>query len=554
MVATFFEKSRQFLAQQQTSIMSAAVLIGGMSVVSAVLGIANKRLLVSVFVDSRPLVDSFFAAFRIPDFLFQLLVVGVLSATFIPVYSRVEKIDRKQAQDFVASLMTFLSIAYIVTATVVGILAPILIRKMTGPAFSDMQVSLAVAMMRLMLVAQFFFLISNFLSGILQSGRHFLLPALSPVMYNLGIIVGTVFLSRWFGIFGPAYGVLLGALAHVLIQFPLAKKLGFKYHFSLDWKSPHVREVMRLMVPRGATQSTNAVEDFIGVYIATSFGNTLLTLLTLASALMAAPVRFFGVSIAQAALPFLTSEAKEHDMSGFSSLLVKTLHQIAFFMFPAGALLLVLRIPLVRLAYGARGFPWSDTVLLGRLVALFALAIAAQAMIHVLLRAFYALKETRIPFYGATISMAVNIAVMWFGAYVLKMGVVGVPLGSSVAAWTECLFLLVILLNKLHSFSAKEFIIPQLKMLAATIAMGLALYLPLKLLDTVVFDTTHVVGLIFLTIVVGICGTVIYLVFSLLLRVEQLQIVRSIHGKLREAAGKLGKTQEVLNIDVADES
>ncbi len=535
--------------KQQTSIMSAAVLIALMSVVSAFLGIVNKRILVSVFAgESRPLLDAFFAAFRIPDFLFQLLVVGVLSATFIPVYTRLVRSDAEKAVQFVQTLMTLVGLAYIGVAVVVGIFATPIMLAMTGPAFSSEQVASAVGMMRVMLIAQFFFLLSNFLSGILQSHKSFILPALSPIMYNVGIIVGAVFLSPALGIYGPCFGVFIGAAAHLFIQLPLAIKYGFYYSPRFDLSAKEVKEVLRLMIPRGATQSTNAVEDFAAMYIATSFGNTLLALVTYASALVAAPIRFFGVSIAQAALPFLSLEAKEGDLQGFTALLIKTLHQIAFFMFPAGALMLVLRIPFVRLAFGAKDFPWSDTVLLGRMVALYSVAIAAQAMIHVVLRAFYALKETKTPFFIAFFSMGINVIVMWLGAQVFGWGVLSVMIGSSLTAIVELLLLLLFLFEKVGYFSSHEFFLPQLKMLLATALMGVSLYIPLKVLDKLVFDTTRTIGLIVLTGIVSVIGLVVYLAFCKLLKVEQLSIVASIRGRLDGLQRKLSPTTEVLNV------
>ncbi len=545
-MVSLIKKSTSFLFSEQTSILSAATLIGFFSVISAVMGILYKRLLISVFSgESMPLVDAFFVAFRIPDFLYQLLVVGVLSATFIPVYTRLLHEDEARHR-FVQTLMTILSLVYVAVALVAGVFAAPLIRSFTGSEFTSEQVLLAANLMRVMLGAQFFFLLSNFLSGILQSNRSFLLPSLSPILYNVGIIVGTVVFAPTLGIYAPALGVLLGALVHFAIQLPFARRYGFRYTVRFDWQDFHVREVFRLMIPRGATQTTNSLEDFVGVYIATSFGKTLLTSITFAQSLIAAPIRFFGVSIAQAALPFLSSEAKDHDIHGFVQLLIKTLHQIAFFMYPAGALLLVLRIPIVRLAFGAKEFPWKDTVLLGQLVAIYAIAVGAVAMIHVLLRAFYALKETKTPFFIALLSMGINILTMWLGAYQFGWGVHAVPIGFVVASFAEVLLLLITLFYRLRTFYWKEFFLPQSKLALASIMTGGTLYIAMKLLDQLVFDTTRVAGLIALTGVAGLAGGIVYLVFCLLFSVEQLSILVAIHGKLRGYTSKLSRTEEVM--------
>lgn len=555
MVAEFFQKSlprlgkagKDFVSTQQTSIMSAATVISALTVVSAVLGLVRSRFLVTYL--ERTQADAFLVGFRIPDFLFQILVAGVLSATFIPVFTRVHNKDSAEGKVLVNTLITQLSFVYMFFAVIVGLFAPQILRLMTGPGFSDTQVLLAASMTRLMLGSTFFLLLSNFLSGILQSNRHFLLPALSPVLYNLGIIIGIIFLTPYFGAFGPAIGVIIGSATHFLVQFPLARKLGFSYRPTFPLKNKDVREVYTLMVPRGATLTTNYIEDFVGLYVVTSLGNSFVLIYTIANQLVAAPIRLFGVSIAQAALPFLSLKAKEKDMEGFMKLLTQTLHQIAFFMFPAGALLLVLRIPIVRLAFGARQLPWSDTVLLGQLVAIYSLSIAALAMTHVVLRAYYALKETRLPFLFAVISMTLNTVIMVGGAFYGHMGLLSVAIGPAVAAITEFLLLLIFLFRKVGYFSPHTFFLPQIKMIAATFLMGVALYIPMKLLDKLVFDTTRVAGLLALTLIVTVAGVLVYLLFSTILRVEQLSILASIHGKLRGWQSRLSRTTEVLNID-----
>ncbi|PWU23657.1 murein biosynthesis integral membrane protein MurJ [Candidatus Cerribacteria bacterium 'Amazon FNV 2010 28 9'] len=551
MVASLFQQSKRFVSAQQTSILSAAVIIMSLSVVSALLGLLRYRLLDSFFGTPtlRLQADAFLVAFQIPDLLFQLLVAGVLSATFIPVYSRVLHKSEEESHVFVSALMILLAVCYVLIAIIAGIFAPEIIRSMTGAKYTLAQVDLSVQLMRIMLVSTFFLLLSNFFSGILQSSKRFILPSLSPVVYNLGNIIGIVFLSRWFGIYGAAIGVVIGAFVHFVIQLPDAFKLGFRFRFSWPILRPDVLEVIRLMVPRGATLATNNFEDFVGLFVVTSLGSTFVLLYSAAQSLAAAPIRFFGVSIAQAALPFFTSKAKDGDMKGLTSLLTETLHQIAFFMYPAGALLLVLRVPIVRLAMGAKQLPWSDTVTMGQLVAIYALSIAALAMTNVVLRAYFAIKETRLPFLFACISMTINVVVMWLAAFVFKWGIISVAIGPTTAAICEFLLQLIFFFRKVHSFSSHEFFIPQGKMVLATAIMGVALYIPMKLLDQLVFDTTRVVGLIALTLVVSLVGMVVYLVLCWLLHIEQLSIVTSLPGKIKGWQAKLSKTTEVLAVE-----
>ncbi len=548
-MVSLLKKSTAFLFSEQTSILSAATLIGSFSVLSAFFGVVYKRLLVSTFSGGdRYLLDAFFTAFRIPDLLFSVFVVGVLSATFIPIYTKILA-QKNERDEFVWSLLTILSIVYSFFAILIGTFAKESISLFVGSEFTPEQLELSASLMRMLFVAQFFFLLSNFLSGILQSNKKFLLPALAPVLYNCGIIVGILLFSQSFGIYAPAIGVLIGSLAHFAIQLPFVYRYGFSYRFQVHFSNPHIREVFRLMLPRSATQATNSIEDLAGVYIATSFGTTLLTSITLAQTLIAAPIRFFGVSIAQAALPFLSSEAKEHDVAGFVSVLMQTLHQIAFFMYPMAALLLVLRIPIVRLAFGSKELLWKDTVLLGQLVAIYALSVGIVAMIHVLLRAFYALKETWMPFFIASIAMCIHVVVLWVGAHAFHLGVYAIPIGFVIASIVEAILLVFFLFSRLKLFYWKEFFFTQAKIGFAALLTGVVLYSAMKFLDRLVFDTTRVFGLLALTGLTSAAGFFVYFLVCWILNVEQLSIVRALRGKIIDWKKRLAASEETLGVD-----
>ena len=205
-----------------------------------------------------------------------------------------------------------------------------------------------------------------------------MIPALSPILYNFGIIIGIVTLGPTIGIYGPAVGVVLGALFHLLAQLPLATKLGFRYTPTISPKSSAVSEMLRLMGPRVLTLSLTQIEATIIVTFSSWLSTGTVTLMAIAQQLSAMPVRLIGVPIGQASLPFFAKNSSAKERAELSTMVNHTILEMLYLALPLSAMVLVLRIPLVRLAYGADSFPWGETVLTGKLVAILALSIAAS--------------------------------------------------------------------------------------------------------------------------------------------------------------------------------
>lgn len=548
-MVSLLQNGTRWMEKQQTSILSAAAVLTFSVFLSSVTGLLSYRLLASTFYDPSQEVqrqlDAYWVAFQPSDMVFQLLVVGALSAAFIPVFTAQKQKSEAEAFRMASSLINLLLLLFGVAALVVAVFAPDVVRFMTGPGFTDDQVALAASMTRIMLLAQFFFAVSNFLSGMIQSYQRFIVPALSPVLYNMGIIFGTLILSRWFGIYGPVYGVLLGAFLHMAVQIPLAKKLGFRHRLEIDLRNDGLRRVVKLTAPRAVGVGIDLIQPYFLTFFITSLANANLTLMRFAQRLMTIPIRIFGVPIGQAALPFLSKESSEGEWTRFRSLLLQSLHQVAFFALPASVLLLVLRVPIVRFAFGAKNFPWTDTVLTGKLVAILALSVAAQAATHVLVRGFYALHDTRRPFVVSVSSMVIGVALGWWVTYMTDFGMLGLAFSLTFTGWLEAL-LLFWLLHKRVQFSFAEAILPQLKMLAAVGLMGLSLYFPMKALDLVIIDTTRVLGLLTLTVVVSTIGMLVYIFFSWLLRVEELIILRKLWGKMNTWKASLARSGESI--------
>ncbi|MDP3766317.1 MAG: lipid II flippase MurJ, partial [Nanoarchaeota archaeon] len=263
------------------------------------------------------------------------------------------------------------------------------------------------------------------------------------------------------------------------------------------------------------------------------------TLLTFATHLFAVPIGLFGATIAQAALPVLSKEFAKNDTQAFKATLLTTMHQILFLTLPAAAILIVLRIPVVRLVFGADLFSWEDTVLTGRTVAFFAIGLSAQSVVLLLVRGFYAMKDTKTPVLVSLISISLNIFLSFLFVLGLGLGVWSIGLAFSISIIIGTILLTYFLSRKLNGFSNPDLIYPAIKMLIASAAAAFALYIPMKFLDQLIFDTTRTVNLIMLTGIASSFGLAVYVLLVWLLDVKELQT-------FTELVKKIGKTKITL--------
>ena len=419
-------------------------------------------------------------------------------------------------------------------------------RGLIAGGFTPSQLDLMANLTRIMAAAQIFFGFSSFLTGIIQSHKRFLIPALSPVLYNLGIIFGIVILGKSIGIYGAAFGVVLGALMHLVAQIPLAHRLGFRHSLTLHRQSAAVKEMGRLMVPRMLTLSLIQIESTAIITFSSWLSSGTVTLMSIAQQLSGLPVRLIGIPIGQASLPFFSRESGENDIKGLAAIVNNTILEMLYLALPASAIVLVLRIPLVRLAYGADSFPWAETVTTGKLVAILAVSIAARSLTHIMVRVFYALHNTTTPFVISLLSTIINICLSYYFLFVIKSGVVGMAIAVTIASIVET-FVLICALYKLAQFSLSHIAGPFFKMLIVTIITAVSLWVPLRVLDQLIFDTTRTVPLIFLTITVGTIGLAVYLALSYLFEIRQLAVFVRLGKKIGNWQKALGLTRETLD-------
>ncbi len=546
----FISGNARWLDKQQTSIMSAAVVITVANILSSLAGLVRERLLISSFFDtvlSQQSYEAFLVAFQIPDMMFQLLILGAVSAAFIPVFTKVRKGEGEEvAFNMTSTVMTILLLIFLLVGAVVAVFAQPLTELRTGAAFTPTQIKVAADLTRIMIIAQFFFAISNFFTGVLQSYHRFIIPAIAPVFYNIGIVAGVYFLSPMFGIYSAGIGVVIGALIHMLLQLPAVYRLGFRFAPSINLSQIGVKKIFSLMPPRVLTYSLTEIQSLSLTFFATSLGNLSFFTIKLGLKLMTLPIRLFGVSIGQASLPFLSAESDEKDRERFKVLLLQSINQITFLSLPASVLLLILRVPIIRLVFGARNLPWETTLAVGRVVAIIAVSIAAQAMVQLLIRAFHALKDTKTPF---MITLAVVVFYLVGSAFIVfytDMGILGLALITTLSALLEQFAYLTLLNKKIDNLFTSEFWVPQIKMVTAGFLMAVFLYLPFRVLDEVVFNTTRTIELLALTITTSTIGMLVYIYFAALLDIHELKMITKVLRHIDYRRKNLAKTQEVV--------
>lgn len=530
-----FKNGTSLLFRKQNSILSAAFVIMATYAVSHLVGLVKSRLLISYFFgNAAGQLDVYYAALVIPDTIFQLLVIGALSAAFIPTFTRYLQSDESAAWKMAASTVNLILILFVFICVAVYLLSYPL-SHIIAPGFSSSQTLLMSNLLRIMLGAQLFFSVSGFLTGIIQSHQRFLVPALAPVAYNLGIIGGILFLSPIWGIYGPAIGMVIGAALHMLVQLPLAFKLGFRFRPIFSLKLPGVKEVVKLMPPRALALGIDQIEQFVAVTLASLLTAGSLSLLNVSRLIYTIPTLLFGSTIGQAALPALSQISAKNELEKFRTTLSNSFHQVAFLALPASVLLIVLRIPIIRIAFGASTFPWPATLLAGKTLGVLAISASFYATMQLIIRGFYALHDTRTPLFVGLAAAILDATLSVVGVWVFNLGIVGIALALTTTAILETAALSIILYNRISSRGYfREIFIPLSKMIAISFVTGVGLWLPMRLLDQFIFDTTRTLPLIALTLVTSTIGMGIYLGLSYLLKVEQLGAFVNLINRLKQ--------------------
>jgi putative peptidoglycan lipid II flippase len=440
------DTSQRQIARAAGTVMAAFVL-------SNLVGLARQVLISRAFGTGSDL-DAFYVAQRLPDILFNLAAGGALASAFVPTFTGfLTREDRVGAWRLASGVMNLVFVILTVASLFAAWLAPGLVRTVLGPGLPPEQQALTVALLRILLSSSVIFGVSGLLMGILNAHQHFLLPALAPTFYWLGMIFGLVVWVPRLGIFGLAWGAVLGAGLHLLVQLPALRGLKPQLTFDLGLDNRAVREVIRLMGPRligvAAVQLNFLVTTALASYIAGS-----VAALNYAWQIFTMPQVVIAQSIAIAALPTFSAMAARGEINAMRASLADTLRGILFLALPATVGLLALGVPVIALLFQYRSFDASSTLLVAWALAFYTLGLASHSVVEIVSRAFYAVHDTRTPVFIGAAAMGLNVALCFaFAALFTRLGWPahgGLAFANTAATTLEMLGLLWVLRRRLN--------------------------------------------------------------------------------------------------------
>lgn len=481
-------------ANARLSVQLAATLLASSSLLSALLGFLRDRLLNTYYYDTLPnYADAYTVAFIIPDFMFFVLVSGALSVTFIPVFNdRLQSGNKKSAWELSTSLVNLLALVTLVASVLIIIFADPLVRYVVGPGLDEVGRGLAVSMMRVIAINPFLFAIASVMASIQQAIGRFTFFALSPVIYNLGIITGLLFFTGGInlfgvqifegGIMGVALGVVLGSVMQLLVSSIGLIGLGFDYNFKIHWRNKGFRQVLRLLPARSLDQGIDYFNGIVETNLASRMVYGTVRAYNQATTLHMMPVTLIGVAISTAAFPQMTERLSQGRSDLFRSELQSILRVIIWLALPISAIVFLTQDYLVSFLF-TKGAPVVATTL-----GILSIAIVFRSIYHIASRSFYAQKDTRTPLYISIFTISLNIILaIWFTS-ALNMGIYGLAWAQSIVAAVEVAILFVIMSRRIPHLFTAQFAHAIGRMLFATSTMAVVTLITVSFFGPVVAD------------------------------------------------------------------
>jgi putative peptidoglycan lipid II flippase len=480
---------------------------------SRLLGLFRSVAIADAF-GTDPELSAYWVAFRLPDLVFQLLAGATLSAAFIPVFARVSMHQGPdRAWMLAARVLNLVSVATVVVAAIAFVFAPVLV-PLLAPGLGETSGreaelrDLAIELTRLMLLSPIFFGVSGMLIGILNARQHFVAPALAPMVYNLSIILGAVFLAGPYGVHGLAWGVVIGSVGHLAIQLPALRSVGMRWSPSIDLGSEAVREVLRLMGPRVIGLGASQINFLVLVFFASFVSDEAISGVNYAFLMMMLPVGVVGMAVATAAFPTFSAQAAAGRIDMLRHTVWRSLRAVLFLAVPASAGLIFLAEPMVRLLLQRGAFDASSTSIVADALVVFGIGVFAHSGIEILSRGFYALEDTRTPVQVAVGAMLLNVVLAFalVGPFELR----GLAAAASITAILEFAVLTSLLRGRIGGFDQRGMADFGVRLALATLAMIEVMLMMRLLLGAAGVEGESLLGAL---IVIGAAGTTGLLAF-----------------------------------------
>ena len=524
-------------------IIAAAALIAILSLASRVLGLLRDRLLAHTY-GAGPTLDAYYAAFRIPDLLFNLLGLGALTAAFLPIYLRIRGRDVRHAQTFASSVCSDLTILLLGLSVIGAIFARPLFRMMT-PGFEPDVLALTITIGRTMFLATLLLGISTVSGGILQAERRFFAFAAAPLLYNAGILVGILGFTPMFGPAGIAWGVVLGAACHLIIQAVAARRATgvWVVWWRPAWRDADVQRTGVLLVPRMLGLASNQLALAVVAGIASTLAAGSLAVFTFANNIQMVPVSLIGIAFAVAAFPQFVSAARDPTPGAFRTQFSTTVREIALLAIPSVVILLALKAQVVRVLLGSGRFDWDDTLrTLGALEA-FGFGLFWAMLVPLLTRSFYAFEDTRTPFVIGIVADVLAIGAAFALGH--TQGPRGLAFAISIGVTVQAVLLIAALRARVGPLDGRRIGMAMVKFGVAAFAMALVIQI-MKPIAAAITGTGTLLGIGLQGMIAGGCGVVVYLIVGVLLRSPEITaLTATLHrGVLRAVRLPFGGADE----------
>ncbi|MFA5207981.1 MAG: murein biosynthesis integral membrane protein MurJ [Candidatus Paceibacterota bacterium] len=535
---------RKILNSSQNTVTGAAVILTIAVLLSRVLGLLRDRLLAGSFGASINL-DIYFAAFRIPDLVYSVIFAGGVIVSLLPLFSELYSKDKEKSWDTINNILSLFTLAYIVSSGLFFIFTPQIISSMVS-GFDESSIQTTIALTRLIFVSVFFFGLSSIFSTILNYFNRFVSYSLAPIIYNLGIIFGIVFLSPYFGVFGAGLGVIIGSILHFLIQLPSAIKCGYRYKFIVDFKNPALKEFIGLIIPRTIASSSSQVNFIVVTFIASGIGAGAISVFNLSNNLRYLPIGIIGVSFATAIFPLLSKLWAESKKEEYFKEFRKVFNEVMYISFPIGVLIFVLRNEIVDIVLRTGNFGSAAATITAAALGLYFLSTAAQCLVPILLRGFFSLKDTITPTAVAIFFVLANIVLSFFFVSVFNgsnllvtftktilgldgtanFSVLGLVVAFNVGLILEFFLLFYFFYKTVGDFGIKEIFTTFLKVLFSSVVMGIAAWYLLPILKTVLGNSF--IGVSSQFVIVCLVSLVIYGALTMILKMSEIRAVKNI--------------------------
>jgi len=543
-----------FFNKEINGLHEAAYLLGFFAFLSQLLALVRDRILAATFGAGHSL-DLYYSAFRIPDFIFVTVASLVAISVLVPFIIEKVNISVEESKKFIDNVFSFFFLLILSVSVIIFFLVPYLIPRIF-PGFSSTDFSELITLTRILLLSPILLGLSNFFGSITQVYRRFLIYSISPLVYNLGIILGIIFLYPIFGLKGVVYGVVLGAVFHLIIQIPFVVKQGMFPKFSLgsNFDFSEIKRIMLLSIPRTFTLGITQITTIFLIAMATFMKEGSVAVFNLSNNLQSVPLAIIGVSYSIAAFPTLARHFANGQKDKFLAEMITSARHIIFWSIPISVLFIVLRAQIVRTILGVGEFNWSNTRLTAAALALFSFSVVAQGLILLFVRGYYAIGNTKKPLIIGSISGILIIALSYFFINIFESfitfqyfieslfrvsdiegtSVLMLPLGYTLAVFINCI-LLWWYFNKEFIGFTKSLQATLFHSFSTSVIMGLASYLCLNIFNNI-FDINTVIGIFMQGFLSGIIGIIMGIIVLKLLKNQEIEeIWRTLHHKIWKA-------------------